>query len=168
MHLPTIRVLLDHGDWSNDQLLVGADPLDQAALDRDMQIGPGTLRRTLLHIYNGEHIWLQRWIGGGLELTPWPSESESVAIPELRERFATMRGDRNAFLSRLAVESIDLSRPQTYRDSRGSLYSTTLGDMLIQGVLHSRHHQAQAVNILRRLGAAWPELDYMYRVRRPA
>jgi uncharacterized damage-inducible protein DinB len=39
--------------------------------------------------------------------------------------------------------------------------------MLLQGALHSKHHQAQAVNILRRLGAAWPELDYMMHVRKP-
>jgi uncharacterized protein YciI len=57
---------------------------------------------------------------------------------------------------------------QVYRDSKGSLFQATLGDMLMQGVMHTKHHQAQAVNALKRLGAAWPELDYMYRVRKPA
>jgi len=40
--------------------------------------------------------------------------------------------------------------------------------MLVQGVMHSKHHQAQAANILRRLDAKWPELDYMMRIRKPA
>ena len=52
------------------------------------------------------------------------------------------------------------------RSPKGSLFSATLGVMLLQGVLHSKHHQAQGVNALKRLGAAWPELDYMYRVRK--
>ena len=162
--LSTVRTLLEYTDWSNGRLLEGAGPLTDEQLDRDMQIGPGSLRKTMLHIYNGESVWLKRW-RSEIEIK-WPSEAEKVSITDLTRRFEGTIRERDMFLER--VPAVNLSRVQTYRDSKGSLFQASLGDMLIQGVMHSKHHQAQACNILRRLGAEWPELDYMYRVRKPA
>lgn len=170
-NIDSLRILIDYTDWSNDRLLEAAAPVDDGGLDRDMQIGPGTLRRTLLHIYNGELVWLRRCQGRGggpLGETPWPSEAERVSVVELRARFASMRVERNAFIESLAASGANLDAMHRYRDSFGKLFSASLGDMLIQAVMHSKHHQAQAVNILRRLDAKWPELDYMYRVRTSA
>lgn len=166
--LSTIRTLLAYTDWSNDRLLQAAAGLGDEPLDRDMQIGVGGLRRTLLHIYNGELVWAKRWGGGADAETKWPSESEKVTIAQLRERFAANRVERDAFLDTLAASCADLSRVQTYRDSQGSLFEASLGDMLMQAALHSKHHQAQAANIIRRLGGhpPAPDLDYMYHTRR--
>lgn len=174
--LSTVRALFDYTDWSNRRLLECAAPLQDPQLDAEMHIGPGTLRRTLLHIYNGEHVWLRRWQAEAE--TPWPSETERVNMGDLSARFEANTRERAAFLDRLASSSSptsstspppsDLTRLMTYRDSKGGRYQATLGQMLIQGVMHAKHHQAQACNILRRLGAEWPELDYMMSVRRPA
>lgn len=161
--LGTVRTLLEYTDWSNDRLLAAAGALDDERLDRGMDIGPGSLRRTLLHILSGESVWLRRWRGEAE--TAWPNEGEKAAVAEIRSRLGANRRERDAFLDTLATDRADLGRVQPYRDSKGSLYRATLGDMLIQGVMHSKHHQAQAVNMLRRLGGDWPELDYMYRVR---
>jgi uncharacterized damage-inducible protein DinB len=162
--LDLIRRLFEYTDWSNGRLIESAAPLGEDALDRPMEIGPGTLRRTLVHICNGERVWLGRFRQD--HEVPWPSEAELVPVAVVGERLDLHARERDGFLSTLSPA--DLDRVQTYRDSKGSLYRAPLRDMLLQGVLHSKHHQAQAVNILRRLGAAWPELDYMYRVRRPA
>jgi uncharacterized damage-inducible protein DinB len=166
--LGTIRTLLVHTDWSNDRLLDAAAGLGDEPLDRDMQIGGGGLRRTMLHIFNGEHTWLRRWQGGAGSETPWPSETEAVTMEALRARFAAMRSEREWFLLSLEGTTKDLSRMQTYRDSKGSLFRATLADMLIQGVFHSKHHQAQAANLLRRIAGVLVELDYMERVRQAA
>lgn len=166
--LDLLVTLLEYTDWSNDRLLEAASPMTDEQLDLAMEIGPGTLRKVLLHIHNGELVWLRRWQGrGGGEHgeTPWPSESEAVTVAQLRERLAAVRRERAAFLASVREQRADLGRVQRYRDSKGSLYRASLRDMLIQGIMHSKHHQAQAVNIIRRLGGAWPELDYMYRVR---
>ena len=168
--LATIRTLLAFTDWSNDQLLDAAAQaeFDDEHLDRDMQIGVGGLRRTLLHIYNGELIWAKRWRGGVDAETRWPSETEKVTIAQLRERLVANRSARDTFLDDLAASRPDLSRIQSYRDSRGSTFAASLGEMLVQGVMHSKHHQAQVANIVRRLGGTAPDLDFMYHVRRGA
>ena len=160
--IATIRVMLEYTDWSNGKLLDGAAGCTDEQLDRDLQIGPGTLRRILLHTYNGEMIWLKRW--RGIVENPWPGEGELVAIADLRSRLDENARARDAWMATLAPS--DAARVQQYRDSKGNLFQATLGDMLVQGVMHTKHHQAQAVNALKRLDAAWPELDYMYRVRR--
>ena len=98
--------------------------------------------------------------------TPWPDETEKAAPRAIGDRFAKTHEDRKAFLNGLNNDAT--SRTVVYRDSKGSLYQAALGDMMLQMILHSAHHRAQAVNMLRRLGAEPPELDYMYRVRVPA
>lgn len=164
LDLQTLRTLLTYTDWSTTRLLECATPVSDEHLDTDLHIGPGTLRRILLHTYNGELIWLKR-CQGTIE-NPWPGESEKVSIADLATRFRANTAARNTWLSTL--DPTTLARTQTYRDSKGTLYQAPLGDMLLQTAMHTKHHQAQAVNALKRLGAQWPELDYMYRVRQPA
>lgn len=162
--IATIRVMLEYTDWANGRLLAGAAGCSDEQLDRDLSIGPGTLRKILLHTYNGELIWFNRW--RGVVENRWPSETERVAIVELRVRFEANARARDAWMAGLSPR--DSARVQPYRDSKGSLFEASLGDMLMQGVMHTKHHQAQAVNALKRVGAEWPDLDYMYRVRRAA
>jgi uncharacterized damage-inducible protein DinB len=164
INLGTIREMLAYGDWADDRLLECASPLKDDQLDRVFPMGRGSLRKTLIHIFTGEFVWLQRWKGRVEH--PWPSESEKIGPAELSERFAVMRRERDTFLD--SLEAGALSREQTYRDSRGSLFTAALGRMLLQGCLHSHHHRAQAVNMLRQIGAEAPELDYMYHVREAA
>ncbi len=162
--IATIRTMLDYTDWANGRLLEGAAGCTDEQLDRDLAIGPGTLGRILLHTYNGELIWFNRW--RGVVENKWPDENERVSIRDLKGRFEANALARDRWLATLSPQ--DSARMQAYRDSKGSLFQAALGDMLMQGVMHTKHHQAQAVNALKRLGAPWPELDYMYRARKPA
>ncbi len=153
--------MVEYSDWANGALLDAAAGLSDEQLDRDAGIGPGTVRRILLHTYNGEHVWLERW-KGGVE-TKWPSEAERVTIAELRARFEKNAEAREAFLS--GLDDAALARVQPYRDSKGSPFKARLSDMILQGLVHSIHHRAQAVNAIKRAGGPFVELDYMMRIR---
>lgn len=52
-----------------------------------------------------------------------------------------------------------------YRDSSGDRFRATREHMILQLLMHTKHHQAQSANMIRRLGGDAPELDYMYRIR---
>jgi uncharacterized damage-inducible protein DinB len=155
---------LRYSEWANDQLLRASAGLSDEQLDQPFEMGRGTLRKTLLHIWAGESVWLARW--QGRTETPWPDEEQKADVPNIDERFRQVYSERAAFLATL--KDTDFARVVTYRDSKGSLYKAALGDMLMQGIIHSIHHRAQAVNMLRQLGAAAPDVDYMYWVRKPA
>ncbi|MBX3407249.1 MAG: DinB family protein [Phycisphaeraceae bacterium] len=163
--LPLLARLFEYSDWANAQVLSAAAGLSDEQLDQPLEIGPGpgTLRRVLMHTWAGEDTWLRRW-RGEME-AKWPAESDRLSIAQVRERFETTCAQRAEFFG--ALDESALQREQKYRDSRGGVFSASLGDMLLQGIVHSVHHRAQATNAIRRLGGPAPEMDYMMRIRRP-
>ncbi|MEK6644279.1 MAG: DinB family protein [Planctomycetota bacterium] len=164
LNLDSVRTFLKYSDWANDVVLRAAGPLSDTQLDQPFAMGRGSLRMELLHVWAGEHVWVARWQGRAE--TPWPSEEEKVAVPGIIERIVAVYRERDAFVATLAERA--LSSVVTYRDSKGSLFSATLADMMTQMIVHSTHHRAQIVNMLRNVGVTpAPDLDYMYWVRKP-
>jgi uncharacterized damage-inducible protein DinB len=159
----SVRTLLRYNDVANSLVLEAAKELSDESLDASFSMGPGTLRKTLLHIWAGEATWLNR--GKGEAEAPWPSESEPVPVLEIARWMNDVKRDRDSFMD--GLENSALTNVQQYRDSKGERFEATLGDMLLQGCIHSTHHRAQAVNMLRNVDAGLVELDYMSRVRRP-
>jgi len=164
IELGTIRAILRYNDWADELLLTAAGALSDGQLDHAFDIGRGSLRKTLLHIIVTEEVWAERWRGHAE--TPWPNEEALVSSATMRERLKLAWKSRDDFLA--TVPPDELVREVVYRDSFGSLYRASLGDMMLHSCLHSTHHRAQVVNMFRRLGAMPPELDYMYWIRRPA
>jgi uncharacterized damage-inducible protein DinB len=165
--LAMFATLWGYSDWSNRTLIAAASRLSDEQLDRTLDIGRGSVRVNLLHTLAGESVWLRRWREE--PGVPWPSEQERSSAAEVLASFEVTWRERDAFFAALApVATYRLAREQVYRDSKGSMYAATLRDMLIQALMHSKHHQAQTVNMLRRVGGEVPELDYMYRMRRAA
>jgi uncharacterized damage-inducible protein DinB len=160
----TFRRLTEYSDWANQRLLNCAGALSDEQLDRAFPIGPGSLRKTLAHICTGEQVWLRRWMGH--EVNRWTPDGDPVTVGDLAQRFRRTRQERDAFL--ITLNEGDLERVQRYQDTVAGFFTATLGDMLLQGFIHSTHHRAQAVNLLRQTGGEAPELDYMVWLRRPA
>ncbi len=159
--LGTFRHQFKYNDWANDQVFAAASRLNEAALDKPFQMGRGSLRKTLIHIYAGELVWLRRWKGEAD--TKWLNEDEPQGVGTLGAAMKTTSADRNAFLDSLKVE--DLPRNQRYLDSKGSYYTAPLGSMIHQLIFHSAHHRAQAVNMVRNVDGGIIELDYMAKIR---
>jgi uncharacterized damage-inducible protein DinB len=161
--LTPFRELFEYSDQMNRLVLNRAAALPDDALDRPLDLGPGTLRRILIHTHNGELVWLRRW-QGQIE-TKWPGESAMLSPEEVLKALELIWPERDAFLASLDPGRLDAEQP--YRDSRGTLFRATLRRMLLQGIVHSIHHRAQAVNAIRRLGGAAPEVDFIMSVRQP-
>lgn len=164
INLESAKTFLRHNDWANGQVLNAAAGLSDEKLDKAMEMGRGSLRSQLLHIWAGESVWLARW--QGRTETPWPNENEKAPVASILQRFETVYAERNRFLG--GLNDAALAQMVTYRDSKGSLFKASLADMITQAIVHSAHHRAQVVNMIRRLGGQPPELDYMMWVRKPA
>lgn len=158
--LAAIKRMFAYSDVSNRTVLDAAGKLSDEQMDRGIDIGPtpGSLRRILLHTYNGERVWLSRQKGNAE--TKWPSEGVTPSVGQLSGDFAAVFAEREKWLAELTPGHLVVVQP--YRDSRGTLFRATLMDMILQGLTHSTHHRAQAANAIRRLGGTAPELDYMY------
>ncbi len=152
--LTTLRALFVHNDWARDKLLDTARPLADAALDDPVQMGPGSLRATLEHLYRTERWWLDRWQGSA---DPLEAPEPGISVSELQSRFRATATERNAFLDdRDEAEQIACTT-----DTGGSL-RLALSDMMLHVCNHGFHHRAQAVNMLRQVDVKAPDIDYLY------
>lgn len=159
--LQTIQAVFEYSDHANGLVVDAAVGLGDEQLDRPIEMGRGNLRKTLIHLLAGEYVWLQRCRGEAD--TPWPDEDVKLTVGEIAERLKETSAARSAFLKTL--EPGKLTETRTYLDSYGGYFSASLAQMILQGFVHSVHHRAQAVNMLRRLGARPPEVDFMQSVR---
>jgi uncharacterized damage-inducible protein DinB len=157
--LPTLRDLYRHLDWSGDRLLAAADPLDDARLDRPFDIGLGSLRKTLWHVWSAHWLWFQRLAGESpTALLP---DGLGPSIQDLRRFAGEQRASHAAALG--ATSDDELDRDVSYRNTRGEPFVARRGTILLHVCNHAAHHHAQALNMLRHVGVEKPpRLDYIF------
>ena len=157
MDLSTIRQLFAYSDWARDRLMELAVKLPGEKLDQPFEMGPGSLRKTMEHLFGAEWVWLQRWKGRSPAKGETPHDFSSMSA--LWAAWRETAGQRSAYLDGLTAA--DLSRPITYTNTRGEVATFQLGHMLLHVCNHGTHHRTQALNMLRHLGVQPPEMDLL-------
>jgi len=160
VHLGTLRELFAFADWARGKLVSAAGSLSDAQLDHKFDMGEGSLRATLNHLWSAERVWLDRW-----KNQPPPryrTDAAGVSISQLGSEFHDLAGERNAFVE--GQSDTDLPRPLTYTNLRGETLTLPLGGTILHLSNHGSHHRAQAVNMLRRIGKPLPPpgADYIF------
>lgn len=163
--IDTLRDLFAHHDWAMDKLLAVAAGLSDAQLDQPFDMGPGSLRATLNHVWSAERVWLDRLVGAANPR--FRAKADGVSIAQLTGEFRDTTAERNL----LIVQQSDatLQGDVRYNNLRGEPMTNAFGDLLLHVYNHGVHHRAQMVNMLRRLSVKSPEpgLDYIfYRIAR--
>ncbi len=153
------QMYFSYSDWANDRLLKLIGTLDSTALDLDLQMGLGTIRKNALHIYDAEHWWLRNWTEG---TTMYAHSDKSTAINDLCDAWIPHRMRRNEFLNSLDGPS---SRRIVTVQFGGPPLEIPVVESLLQLGGHGTHHRAQLLNMLRRTGLAVPALDIVVWLR---
>jgi uncharacterized damage-inducible protein DinB len=123
--LATFRDLYRHLDWSGQRVLDAASTLTPAQLAKPFEMGPGSLGKTLWHVYDSERTWLERV--SNMPAAPDESGGPSIdSIHGLREQVRAVRG---SLLARLTERG--LGEEHHYRDRRGNPHVSELGDILL-------------------------------------
>lgn len=144
--------LLGHDAWTTRRLLLLCEGLQDAALDREFDVGLRTLRRTFHHVIRNVEVWSDLMAGAPVRA----DGDASVA----------------ALLARLERAAADFSRLAYDVAQRGAWDAKftdtldvppaekTFGGGIAHLLTHGMHHRAQAIHMLRRLGVAGvPEGD---------
>ncbi len=163
MLAPTLQEFFIYNTWAHDKVLASAEPLTDAQLDRKFEMGVGSIRATLFHLWGAERVWLDRWIDPSKAKFPQPEPA--ISIRELRDRLHAVAAERTDFLPKT-----DVDRTITYKNMRGETATFVVRDLLLHVCNHSTHHRAQAINMLRQVGAELPKpaADYIFmRVEKP-
>ncbi len=147
MDADDIRELSTFDAWANRRLFEASAALTSEQRARRVASSFPSLADTLAHILAEEWIWLRRCLGEDPHDTPPSLELGEV----LAERLALIRG----------LTGGDLAREVPFRSLEGHPRRQTVRDMLVHVVNHSTYHRGQAATILRQLGAAAPETDFV-------
>ncbi len=155
LELGLIRRYYAYGDAVRREMHAAAEGLGDDRLNRPFEMGVGSLRRTLVHVFHGEWWWHENWTKG--PGTPFPKPDEGVSISELSARFDEVAAARNAMLD--AMSEADLARPVEVAPRPDLRREFPIGVTMLQLCTHGTHHRAQANNMLRHLGAEPLKLD---------
>ena len=157
MNIETLRAFFAYNDWGRDRLMRFAVELGDDQLDRPFEMGEGSLRRTLWHMFKWEWIWLRRWRGESPKTDQCPRDFPTMN--GLWERWRQTAEQRNRFLQQLRDEQ--LHEAVTFTNDEGKAYTFRLADMIFHVCNHGTHHRAQALNMLRHLGVKPPPMDFL-------
>ncbi len=152
----TIKRMFQYTDWATEKVLDKASGLDDQSLDFAHDIGPGSIRRTLLHMMNVEQFWVTNWTTGS---GPFPKSSETTSIAEIQNRWKENASARNDYLS--GVDAAESQR-EIEVSIGGPPTKFKVGETAVQLTAHGTHHRAQIVNTLRRVEHPIDNIDLLY------
>lgn len=164
MRVSTIREWFTYDRWANDRILAKLIDLPDEALDRKFEMGPGSLRETMRHVYGADRIWYERIGGPNSASKPLPKDINSTA--QLIDAAHQLDDARSGWLAGLSEEAV--RQPIDYKNMMGEPYTNKLCDILLHVCTHGIHHRAQVMAMLRQLGQPLINLDYIFmRIERP-
>ncbi|MBL8000458.1 MAG: DinB family protein [Flavobacteriales bacterium] len=137
-----LREYAAYDQWANGRLLERLEREDPALLDAPVKSSFPTLRDTLLHVRDAEHVWLCRL--QGLQHN-WPAEADRSLATLLKH---------GALLQTyvMGLDQAELERERTYHDLKGNAHHQAAWRMLMHCFNHSSYHRGQVVTIMRGLG----------------
>jgi len=158
MTVAHLQQLYDYSYWANAKLFAVIAELADEQFTRAVAGSYGSIRNTLVHSVSAEWGWLDRCGGPprGERLKPddYPNLASVTAIWNRVER------DMRAFLGGLTDD--DLARPVEYAIGSGPKHILPMQNLLVHGVVHTGHHRGQVALLLRTLGLAPGNIDFLF------
>lgn len=155
MNLQDFQTLFDYHKWATDRALEAASSLPEGLYLKDLGSSHGGIHGTLVHIYAGGRIWLDRWLGKhDATLT---TARDIGSLESLKKQWAILRMEQEAFFQGLTEEK--LQSAIRYTDTKGYTYSSPLYQLIHQVLNHSTYHRGQIASMLRQLGVKPPNTD---------
>lgn len=156
MLLTEIRNLLTHMEWADALLWRSIRSLPGADDDR-------SLRERLHHLHTVQWAYLQIWRGQPVTIPELPTFRDLASLEAwARQYYEEERPFTNA------VSEADLARPVTLpwageiAKRFGAAMPATLGETMLQVVLHTTHHRGQLATKIRELGGEPPLMDFIF------
>lgn len=154
----TVARMFVYDDWANANVLSFAADLDGAALDREFEMGLGSIRKTLLHLRDAEKWWIQNWTVGP---NPFPKSPPETSIASLSAEWKEQACTRDAFIK--SVDADEASRVVEIL-AGGPPTRFRVGESVAHLAIHATHHRAQLINMLRHVGAPIKNIDLLYAI----
>ena len=135
-------VLLDFDAWANERLFDACQPLDDEALDREFEMGLGSIRKSLIHDLGA----MVGWTGVLNEVEDPFADMKDETAHSIEELRAAQSSASIAFQAAVLDGRFDDTMS---RERDGKEFVFTRGGICAHVMTHSMHHRAQCINMLR-------------------
>lgn len=155
----TLLRYTNYNYWANETLLKLIEKeVNEEKLDKNLVSSFPSLRKTVFHIWDAEHIWIKRL--NGESLLDWPSKSFKGKISSASEKMLLNSKSFIEFIEKNGDE--ELSIPFTYLNTEGKSFSNPIWEAVLHCMNHSTYHRGQVVTMLRQLAVEnIPSTDYI-------
>ena len=147
--------LYDYHYWANQRVLEAAAALSEEQLHQPHHHSWGSVYGVLLHMFNAEWIWLQRWKGGSP--SAFPEAAQYPTLVDLQKAWDELQAEMLSFLA--GQDEDGLQRIVTYTTTRGQSYQLPLWQMLAHVANHGTHHRGELAAMFAEMNVPHSEED---------
>jgi uncharacterized damage-inducible protein DinB len=160
------ELLLDYARynlWVNERLADTFRKLDDGLLEKEIPSSFPSIRKTFLHIYDAQYLWLQRL--QGISPTEFPSKHFTGSNQAVFDLFVSNSRDFVAFVAAQPPQFFEQDIAFTLLSASGQFYHKAY-EMIHHCMNHSTFHRGQLITMGRQVGlTAFPKLDFIFYVR---
>lgn len=138
-----LKTYLAYNDFANRSFI---DTLNEANADIERVV------LLMSHILNAQHVWNSRVKGTEPKYKIWQ-------VHDVKDMMNIH--EENQANTKEILETEDMTREITYKNSYGNEFTNTVIDMMMQALNHGTYHRGQIAQLLRGKGIDPPGSDYI-------
>jgi uncharacterized damage-inducible protein DinB len=150
--------------WANKRIIDTLLTMDPEAIEKEVVSSFSSLKKTVLHIWGAEFIWLQR-----LQLAEHPIWIPAIFTGSVTEACSEWQNVSISLQEFISKQFDDKSFEHTlqYYSLKKQSFKNPVYAVLLHVFNHSTYHRGQLVTMLRQVGASKiPEMDFISFVRK--
>ncbi|MBA3648219.1 MAG: DinB family protein [Chitinophagales bacterium] len=143
-----IKEYVAYNFWANKRLCDIIDALNDEQLNKEMVSSFPTIKKMLLHIWDAQDIWMERF--DGLSPATWPSSDFNGSKKDLIA--GVLKSSELLNQKVLNYSKKDLKQEVAYTTMKGNSGKSPVYEMLAHVVNHGSYHRGQLISMLRAAG----------------
>lgn len=157
MRVADLQHVYDYHYWANGKLFAVIEQLAPEQFTQSVAGSYGSVRNTLVHIVSAEWGWMDRC--GGPPRGDRLNADDYPTFESVHDTWRRVESDMREFLGNLTDG--DLARRITFSLGGGPAHTVPMVDLLTHNITHAAHHRGQTALLLRTLGVAPGNFDYL-------
>ena len=148
--------------WATERICSVASALNDEQLEKEIISSFPSIRKTLLHLWDAQLVWINRL--EGVSLKAFPSETFSGANAEVIE--GLMNTSKRLKELTDGYDKEKLRSIKKYATFQGGIVTSSVYQVLAHVFNHSTYHRGQLVTMFRQIGVTGiPKLDLIFYYR---
>lgn len=156
-----ISDMVRYTEWASVTTLDACAVLSREELHQDLQTAYPSIWATLVHVYQADCRWWNRF--QGIPVGTLAEFEPGSSLDELRERWQVTLDELIRFTSALSDD--ELRAPLEFRTTKGTQFRQPIWQAIVHVVNHGTLHRGQILAMFRQIGRVPTSVDVMHYFR---